>query len=141
MRKIFRVTDDMRSHDTLVAARTYLKAGLKLILTHGIDEAGRCTCGKKECSSAGKHPIAEFFPNGANSGTTEIALVRKALRKYPRANIAATLAGRTVVDVDGPKGKRAVDALKLPKTVKVKTKRGYHHHYLGAPEGAMEKKP
>lgn len=134
MRKNFRVTDDMRSHDTLVAARAYTKAGVKLILTHGIDDAGRCTCGKKDCSSAGKHPIAEFFPNGANSATTDIVLIRKTLRKYSKANIATTLEGRTVVDVDGPKGKRAVDALKLPKTVKVKTKRGFHHHFIGTPE-------
>lgn len=134
MRNRFRVTDDMRSHDTLVAARAYLKAGLKLILTHGIDAAGRCTCGKRDCPHAGKHPIAEFFPNGANSATTELGLIRKALHKHPNANIAATLEGRTVVDIDGPKGKARVDALKLPKTVKVRTKRGYHLHYLGTLE-------
>lgn len=139
MRMTFRVTDDMRSHDTMAAARAYLKAGLKLILTHGIDDAGRCTCGKRDCSHAGKHPIAEFFPNGAKSATTDIAVIRKALRKHPRANIAATLEGHTVVDVDGPRGKRAVNALKLPKTVKVKTKRGYHHHFIGTHEGGAFK--
>lgn len=128
MRNKFRVTDDMRSRETLVAARAYLKVGLKLILTHGIDDNGRCTCGNTDCSHAGKHPIAEFFPNGANSATSDISLIRKALRKHPHANIAATLEGRTVVDVDGPKGDAAVEGLKFAKTVKVKTKRGYHLH-------------
>jgi len=139
MRHSFRVTNAMRSYDTLVVARAYLKAGLKLILIHGIDDAGRCTCGQKDCPHAGKHPIGEYFPNGANSATSDIVLIRKTLRRHPKANTAATLKGRTVVDVDGPKGKQAVDALKLPKTVKVKTKRGYHHHFIGTPEGGTFK--
>ena len=139
MRNTFRVTDGMRSRDTLVAARAYLKAGFKLLLTHGIDEHSLCTCGKRDCSHAGKHPIAEFFPNGANSATTEISLIRRALRKHPKANTASTLEGRTVVDIDGPRGKTAVDALRLPKTVNVKTRRGYHLHYLGVPDGGAFK--
>lgn len=134
MRKSFRMTDDMRSRDALVAARAYLNAGLKLILIHGIDRNGQCTCGRKDCPNAGKHPIAEFFPNGAKSSTSNTILIRKALRKYPRANLAATLENRTVVDIDGPRGRAAIDALKLPKTLKVRTKRGYHLHYLGAPD-------
>lgn len=132
MRTTFRVTDGMRSEQPTVAASAYLKADLKLVLTHGINADGRCTCGKAGCPHAGKHPIAEFFPNGANSATTDMAIVRKCLERYPRANIATTLDGRTVVDVDGPKGKASVDALKLPKTVRVRTKRGYHLHYIGA---------
>ena len=139
MRNTFRVIDAMRSRETLVAARAYLKAGLKLILTHGIDDNGRCTCGNKDCSHAGKHPIAAFFPNGANSATSDIGLIRRTLRKQPHANIAATLEGRTVVDIDGPKGEAAAEALKLEKTVKVKTKRGFHLHYLGAPDGGAFK--
>ncbi|WP_137390942.1 AAA family ATPase [Rhodoligotrophos defluvii] len=132
MRTAFRVTDGMRSEKPSVAARAYLKAGFQLLLTHGIDANGRCTCGNRDCPHAGKHPIAEFFPNGANSATTDLALIRRGFRQYPNANIATTLEGRTVVDVDGPKGKAAVDALRLPKTIEVRTKRGRHRHYLGA---------
>lgn len=135
MRNAFRVTDGMRSEKLLIAARAYLKAGVKLILIHGIDASGQCTCGNRSCPHAGKHPIAEFFPHGANSATADLGLIHKGFRAYPKANVAMTLEGRTVVDIDGPKGKAAVDALKLSKTIEVRTKRGRHQHYLGALDG------
>jgi hypothetical protein len=73
--------------------------------------------------------LSKFFPNGVNSATDDIALVQKALRRHPNANLAISLAGLTVVDVDGKAGKQAVEGLDLTKTVKVFTGRGYHLYY------------
>jgi hypothetical protein len=38
-----------------------------------------------------------------------------------------------VIDVDGPKGRSAVESLGLPPTAKVITSRGHHLHYVGVP--------
>jgi hypothetical protein len=42
MRHEFRVTEGMRSLDTLKAAKAYIAAGRKIVLTFGILENGEC---------------------------------------------------------------------------------------------------
>lgn len=130
MRKPFRVSAGMRSDDTLTAAKAYIKAGRKVVLLHGIKKDGTCSCGDPHCANPGKHPIAQFFPKGLRSATDDISVIREALRSHKNANVAITLEGLTVVDIDGPKGRAAVKKLKLNKTVRVKTGRGTHlcHH-------------
>jgi Bifunctional DNA primase/polymerase, N-terminal. len=125
MRQQFRVSKQMRSRNTLTAAKAQIATGRKVILTYGIGEDGRCSCKRDDCPSPGKHPLSKFFPNGVNSATDDIALVQKALRRHPNANLAISLAGLTVVDVDGDQGRAAVKQLNLPDTVKVFTGRGY----------------
>lgn len=125
------ITSEMRSTDPCKAAFAYIDAGLSIIVTHGIDEKLNCTCGKRSCSSPGKHPIAEFFPKGVKSATRSKNKVRGALERNPDANIAACLAGRTVVDIDGPEGESTVQALTLPSTAIVLTGRGRHQHFDG----------
>ena len=75
--------------------------------------------------------LSKFFPNGVNSATDDITLVQKALRQHPSANLAISLAGLTVVDVDGDQGRAAVKELDLPDTVKAFTGRGYHLYFKG----------
>lgn len=139
MRKPFRVIDGMRSDDPAVAARAYIKAGLRVVVTHGITGKGRCTCGDRDCANPGKHPISKFFPNGAKSATSDMALIRRALATEPDANLAVTLDGMTVVDIDGSEGQATIDELALPATVAVKTGRGKHRYFQGAlPAGAFK---
>ncbi|AAV97224.1 hypothetical protein SPOA0086 (plasmid) [Ruegeria pomeroyi DSS-3] len=139
MRQHFRVSKQMRSRNTLDAAKAQIAAGRKVILTYGIGEDGRCSCKRDDCPSPGKHPLSKYFPNGVYSATDDIELVQKALRTHPRANLAISLAGLTVVDVDGKAGKQAVEGLDLPKTVKVFTGRGYHLYYQGECSGGAFK--
>jgi hypothetical protein len=120
----------MKSPDPIIAARAYLDAGLKLVITHGIGPSGRCTCENPDCRNPGKHPLTRFFPHGANSATSEMSLVRRAFRAEPDANIGVTLEGLTVVDIDGPEGRDAIDPLDLPPTIQVKTKRGRHLYFV-----------
>ena len=131
MRQQFRVSKQMRSRNTLTAAKAQIAAGRKVILTYGIGEDERCSCKREDCPSPGKHPLSKFFPNGVNSATDDIALIHKALRRHPNANLAISLAGLTVVDVDGDEGRAAVKQLDLPDTVKVFTGRGYHLYFKG----------
>lgn len=131
MRQQFRVSKLMRSRKTLTAAKAQIAAGRKIVLTYGIHDDGRCTCKRDDCPSPGKHPLSKFFPNGVNSATDDITLVQKALRQHPSANLAISLAGLTVVDVDGDQGRAAVKELDLPDTVKAFTGRGYHMYFKG----------
>ena len=131
MRQQFRVSKQMRSRNTLTAAKAQIATGRKVILTYGIGKDGRCSCKRKDCPSPGKHPLSKFFPNGVNSATDDIALVQKALRRHANANLAISLSGLTVVDVDGDEGRAAVRRLDLPDTVKVFTGRGYHLYFEG----------
>jgi AAA domain/Bifunctional DNA primase/polymerase, N-terminal/Primase C terminal 1 (PriCT-1) len=131
MSEPFCLTDEMRSNDPIAAATGYINAGFEVVATHGITEKGHCTCGNRRCPHPGKHPIARFFPNGAKSATTKVSLIRKAFTAYPDANLAVTLKGRTVVDIDGPEGMDAMERIGLPKTVRVKTSRGEHWHFDG----------
>jgi AAA domain/Bifunctional DNA primase/polymerase, N-terminal/Primase C terminal 1 (PriCT-1) len=122
----------MFSEDRLIAAKSYIKAGVRVILTHGIDDNGCCTCGDSECAHAGKHPLTRFFPHGANSATSEISLIRRGLEVVPNANVAITLESLAVVDIDGPLGKAAVEALSLPRTISAKSSRGKHLYFDGS---------
>jgi hypothetical protein len=131
MNEPFCLTNEMRSNDPVTAAKGYIKAGLEIVVIHGISENGRCTCGNRKCQHPGKHPLAKYFPNGAKSATTKIALIRNAFADHPEANLAVTLKGRTVVDIDGPEGKAAMERIGLPKTVRAKTSRGEHAHFHG----------
>ena len=139
MRQQFRVSKLMRSQKTLTAAKAQISTGRKVVLTYGIGKDGRCACKRDDCQSPGKHPLSKFFPNGVNSATDDISLVQKAIRRHPDANLAISLAGLTVVDVDGKAGKEAVERLDLPQTVKVFTGRGQHLYFEGEyPRGAFK---
>lgn len=139
MRNSFRVSADMRSTSRLTAAKAYLAAGLKLIAIHGITKDGGCTCGKRDCSHKGKHPIAKHFPNGVLSATSDLDLIKKVLREFPEANLATSLEGLTVVDIDGPIGKAAFDRLTTPTTIAVKTSRGRHVYFTSEFAGGTTK--
>jgi bifunctional DNA primase/polymerase-like protein len=139
MKRPFELSLGMFSSNRLTAAGSYIKAGVKVVLTHGIDHRGFCTCGSPECEHAGKHPLARFFPHGANSATEDISLVRRALRSVPKANIAIVLDQLTVLDIDGPAGRAAAEALSLPETIAVKTGRGEHQYFAGSlPKGSFK---
>jgi hypothetical protein len=127
----FCLTPGMRSNDPVIAAKEYIRAGFAVVATYGITEKGTCTCGNQKCPHPGKHPIAKYFPHGAKSATVKIAVVRKVFAVFPDANLAVTLRGRTVVDIDGPDGKRKVEGLGLPPTITSKTSRGEHWFYDG----------
>ncbi|MEY8118442.1 AAA family ATPase [Falsihalocynthiibacter sp. BN13B15] len=136
----FRVTRAMFSKKTLTAASGYIEQGFRVLLLHGIDKNEKCTCGNLKCTSPGKHPISEYFPEGVHSATRSKYLIRKALKRHPLANLAVTLAGITVVDVDGPEGQKLFQTLKLPPTSSVQTSRGTHHYFLKeAPSGTFKR--
>lgn len=119
-----------------VAAIRATARGEWVILLHGIDSNGKCTCGGvgKKCRP-GKHP------RPATSGATQITddpqIVDRGFRTFPMSNFGtpARKNGRLVLDVDPrKKGVETFEKLirklgPLPRTVKVRSggaDKGFH---------------
>jgi putative DNA primase/helicase len=100
---------------------------------------GRCSCGKDQCS-AGKHPLT---PNGCKDATTDRGRIEVWWANFPDANIGIATgpsSGIWVLDVDGPDGIAALQALEkqhgpLPVTVTARTGSGGQHLYFAYPPG------
>lgn len=130
MSKSFRFEGDMKSSSKVKAALAWAQQGAKIIALHGIDESGSCTCGKRNCSSPGKHPVAELFPKGQHSATSNPRKIREVFKKYPSSNLGVILPpGLVALDVDGPEGEETFASLDLKPTLAVQTGRGTHHYY------------
>jgi bifunctional DNA primase/polymerase-like protein len=106
---IDRIERDLKSPSLLKAALAWTELDVAVLLCFGVDEQGRCDCENPDCSSSGKHPIAEFFPHGHKSATTDPVIIRRAVRRSPNANLAIVPAGDLIVlDVDGEIGKQTL---------------------------------
>lgn len=95
--------------DMRLAARWWAGQGVPVIplhhpkLTPNLDWA--CSCGKPDCGSPAKHPIATLTPNGLKNGTTDLDTIDRWWNQHPEANIGL-LTGVTfdLLDIDGPTG-------------------------------------
>jgi len=124
----------------LAAALEHARRGWCVVPLHGVVR-GRCTCGRRSCSSSGKHPILPRWPEAA---TTDPETIRSWWRRWPRANVGiATEAasGLLVLDVDPRNGgDEALCGLEerhgpLPETVVALTGGGGRHVYFRDPGG------
>jgi hypothetical protein len=87
-------------------ALAYAKLGFRVLPLHGI-VAGRCACGKADCRSPGKHPIAQLAPKGAHSATTDVAALVRWFTDaaIPQRNIAIVFDDSVfAVDIDPRNG-------------------------------------
>lgn len=83
----------------LQAALAYATRGWPVFPLHGIVTT-RCTCGRKDCSSPGKHPLVR---RGLHDATTDLEQIRSWWTSWPRANVAietGTRSGLVVIDID-----------------------------------------
>jgi RecA-family ATPase len=129
--KVFdRIDGALESPSLLKAALSWAELGVPVLLCWGVDDRGRCDCGRKKCATPGKHPIAELFSHGHKSASTNTTVIRRAVRRHPNANLAIVPMGDLLVlDVDGEIGKKTFMALGLPATATVLTARGMHAYY------------
>lgn len=90
-----------------------------------------CSCRQASCESVGKHPRTM---NGLKGATTDAEQIRAWWRIWPDANVGiatGATSGLVVVDVDGPEGEAALDALGgVPLTPTVLTGKGRHLYFL-----------
>lgn len=119
------------SKKTYEAAKFFIENGFKLIALNSTDKDRKCTCGKKTCSSPGKHP--RFRSNWKVSATNDLIKVESWLKKSKEPINLAVATGRKsdiskkyliVVDVDTI-SHPIMDI--LPKTFSYRTGSGGHH--------------
>jgi hypothetical protein len=100
---------------------------------------GRCTCGKVDCQSPGKHPLTK---TGVKDATRDLTIITNWWRRWPWANVGiatGAASGFFVLDVDGPPGAESLRDLeaqhgKLPSTVEQITGGGGRHLLFRYPE-------
>ena len=88
-----------RQEELLRAALEYSRRGWRVFPLHG-SARGRCTCGQRDCSSPGKHPIVR---RGLHEASNDSAQVEAWWDQWPLANIAIVTGARSrlvVVDID-----------------------------------------
>lgn len=124
-------------------AERYIAAGWAVLPLHGI-KAGRCTCGKADCKSPGKHPrmVLPHFEKGVLDATTDLEAFAYAVDLFPDSNIGIRPpASVMVIDVDPRNG--GVDTLdmlegqhgRITDTVEQITGSGGRHIVLRIPDG------
>lgn len=121
----------------------YVHYGWHVIPLHGV-MVGRggelkCTCGKLDCHSPGKHPVTQ---NGLKNATVRKDWIEAWWKRWPFANVGIVTgqtSGLVVVDID-PRhgGDESLDALfskhePFPDTVEVMTGGGGRHFYFRHP--------
>jgi len=87
-------------------AKQYIEQGWFVFPLHSIDSHGECTCMKKGCSDAGKHPRLERGVKGASNKLEDIELWFG--ENSPKSNIGIVTgekSGITIIDVDIGEGK------------------------------------
>jgi hypothetical protein len=116
----------------------YAALGLHPIALHGIDDRGRCTCGRADCSAAGKHPV----DRGWQDGPLRYDVLSDYLYEHPRANVGLRMGAQPggwtliAIDVDGPRSLLApleAEHGALPPTLTARTGRGGLHLLFRVP--------
>lgn len=90
------------------AALGYAYRGWRVFPLHGIVN-GACTCGRTDCSSAGKHPLVR---RGLYEATTDMKQIQSWWRRWQSANIGIATgadSGIAVIDVDLPLALESLD--------------------------------
>ena len=105
-------------------------------------EGTQCGCGKADCDSPGKHPIADLVPHGSKDASADPKVLEKWWERYPQANVAAATGEHLwALDLDGDEGIRAFAQIvgshpKLPETSRARTGGGGRHLFF-APDPAV----
>jgi len=128
------IMDDYQNQ-VLECALAYIQRGWKVLPLYTVIN-GRCTCGKSDCSSPGKHPIT---PNGVKDASGDEADIRRWFSNGIAFNIGiatGSASGLVVLDID-PKngGDISIQQFTIPPTLEVITGSGGRHYYFAIPEG------
>lgn len=101
------------------AAFRYAHRGWRVFPLHGVVN-GACTCGRRGCSSPGKHPLVR---RGLNEATTDACVIKEWWRRWRSANVGVATgatSGIVVLDIDLPTAIASLERLidvGLPRTL------------------------
>ncbi|GIV17757.1 MAG: hypothetical protein KatS3mg022_3192 [Armatimonadota bacterium] len=120
------------------AATQYASLGYRVLPLHGTRD-GRCTCGKTDCPSPGKHPRTA---HGVKDASDDPNVIRHWWSRYPDANVGIAVPPCVVVlDID--RGKRGLDSIRgkaLPDAAPCcRTGGGGWHYWFRSPDGVATK--
>ena len=126
--------------DALSIALWFAFRAWPIIPIHGVNELGGCLCGRGDCESPGKHPIAALAPHGLKDASTDEAVIRDWFARFPGMNYGVRCDEFFVIDADlrsggdraGWQDLRARNA--DPHTWRVWTGGGGWHLYFQAPQ-------
>ena len=132
------VNYNTQPNELLEHALFYARKGWQVLPVHTI-VGGRCSCGRSNCDSAGKHPRIK---NWTKNATTDERTIRKWWGQWPTANIGiATGAGSGIICLDIDPKNNGLEELedlenkysKLPDTVVSITGSGGKHILFKCP--------
>lgn len=115
------------------------KIGIPTFLAYGIDDAGRCECGKRRCTRPGKHPRESGSDRGATLDLLRIR--RETISDIANVGLHCGLANLVVLDIDPRNdGWETIKELEakfgsLESAVVAETGGGGEHRYFRASEG------
>ena len=98
-----------------------------------------CSCGRRDCSNAAKHPFAPLAPHGVKDATTDQRQIEKSWRQHPQLNVGVVTDSLLVLDIDprhrGYEGLAALEEQHdvISHTWCVRTGSGGLHIYLAPP--------
>jgi hypothetical protein len=125
--------------DVAAAARAYQAHGWAVLPVH-VARAGRCSCGRADCPSPGKHPRVRW--ERYEHARASVETVERWLERWPDTNLAVVtgaVSGVIVLDIDPRNGgDESLAALTerwgaLPTTVETRTGGGGRHVWFRAP--------
>src|SRR5262245_13325917 len=119
-------------NNCLPKALEYAGRGWPVLPLHWNDN-GRCSCGKPDCGSPGKHPLTA---HGVKDASTNEADIRQWFSTWPQANVGIACGNDSkliVVDLDDASAEKALSALAeynggLPSCSTVSTGKGSHRY-------------
>jgi hypothetical protein len=135
-------TESVDKVGRLQAALALAAMGWGVIPCHSVED-GKCSCGKADCGSPGKHPRTA---HGSTDGTTDAEQIRRWWAQWPTANVAVCTGPESGLFMVGPDGAAGIEALAelerqhgpLPRTVTAKSGGGGKHLYFCYPaEGTI----
>ncbi len=104
--------DKHEPNPILEAALRYRALRYSVIPVHSVVNE-RCTCGKKDCSGAGKHPALLSWKEYQKRAATE-AQIRNWFTDHPELNVGIVtgkVSGIVVLDIDGEEGRQTLREL------------------------------
>lgn len=124
------VLPDSTPNPLLSAALYYAGLGWAVFPVHSIRD-GKCSCGKRNCGDAGKHPRYErgTLENSYQSASTDEELIRHWWSKWPDANVGMAVKDGWVLDEDVP-GTAEELLGETPKTLTARTPSGGRHFFF-----------
>ncbi len=95
------------------AALNYARRGWPVLPLHTVSD-GRCSCGRDDCGSPGKHPRTA---HGVKDATTDEGRIRAWWSRWPEANVAVPTGAETFVALDLDRRDDGTDGVEVAKAL------------------------